>query len=72
MQKIKTLKQAEQHNKNNPSEKVQNIIDQYYGIQEGVFGAMNDVGSYVEFNSFNVVFNEKDPMSYYWHHPSII
>ena len=51
---------------------MQNIIDQYYGIQEGVFGAMNDVGSYVDFSSFNVVFNEKDPMSYYWHHPSII
>jgi hypothetical protein len=54
MQKIKTLKQAEELLKTNNNPKIKNVVDQYRSIHEKVFESMNDKDRLVDFSCMNL------------------
>lgn len=72
LQKIKTLKQAEEYIKTNPNQKVQKVVDLYHQTHAKVFADMSDENSYIDFTTNAVSFDHRHPLKYYWATPSLV
>jgi ABC-type siderophore export system fused ATPase/permease subunit len=70
-QKIKTLKQAEEYNRQHPNFKVEILLAEYETLKKNVSFEMNNDGNQ-PWNSPSANSFEKDPLKYYITRPSII